>query len=164
MFRKAHSIIGFAAIVGVFLAGCSSDSDSTSESSTTSTATSPAPTASGEFCSFGEQFLDRGIALTAAMESNDATLLKAATGDTTTQIDGMTSSAPTDIAADLAVVRSLYAEFVAVLDAGSYDLVALSSDPAAQAVVDKLNSPEASNASSRVESFLTDACGITTES
>jgi hypothetical protein len=170
VFRRAQSIIGFgatigfAAIIGVSIAGCSSDSDSAGGSTTQSQPTSPRPEASAEFCSFGEQFLDRGTALTAAMEGNDATLLKAATDDTTAQIDGMTTSAPTQIAADLAVVRSLYAEFVAVLDGGNYDLVALSSDPAAQAVVDKLNSPEASNASSRVETFLTDACGITTES
>jgi hypothetical protein len=164
VFRKAQSIIGFTAIVGVSIAGCTSDSDSASESTIRPVASASAPDASAEFCSFGEQFLDRGTALTAAMDSNDATLLRAATGETTTQIDGMTASAPPDIADDLAVVRSLYAEFVTVLEGGSYDLVALSTDPAAQAVVEKLNSPEASNASTRLDTFLTDACGIITES
>ena len=164
MFRKAQSIIGFAAVIGVSIAGCSSDSDSASESTTKPVATSPPAEASAEFCSFGEQFLDRGTALAAAMDSNDAALLRAATGETTTQIEGMTTSAPPAIADDLAVVRSLYAEFVTVLEGGSYDLVALSTDPTAQAVVDKLNSPDASNASTRLDSFLTEACGITTES
>ena len=98
------------------------------------------------------------------MDSNDGAMLQAATGETTTQLEGMTKSAPTEIAADLAVVSSLYAEFVAVLEGGSYDLVALSSDPVAQAVVEKLNSPEASNSSTKVDAFLTDACGITSES
>ena len=164
MFRKAQSIIGFAAIVGVSITGCSSDSDSRSEATTKPVASSPAPEASAEFCSFGEQFLDRGTALTAAMDSNDAALLQAATGETTTQIEGMTKSAPPEIADDLAVVRSLYAEFVGVLEGGDYDLVALSADPVAQAVVEKLNSPDASNASTNLDAFLTDACGITTES
>jgi hypothetical protein len=162
--RRGHSIIGLAAVVCALITSCSNDSDSERGSNTVPGAMTTTPEASAEFCAFGERFVDRGTAMAAAMDSTDAALLQSATDETTTQLEGMTASAPGEIADDLAVVRSLYAEFVAVLKGGNYDLVALSTDPAAQAVVDKLNDPQATTASTRLDAFLTDACGITTES
>jgi len=149
--------IGFLIVAGVFASACTSDS-------TSSPAGSTAPQASGEFCSFGEKFLDRGEAMTEAFDGNDPRLLQAATAGTTAQVDGMVAHAPAQIAADLAVVQATYKEFVAVLESGDYDLVALTGDPEAQAVIDSLDSPDVSNASTRVDTFLTQACGITTQS
>ncbi len=186
MLRKPLALL-FAAAFTVSLAACGGDdsgssaSDEGSDSTEAPAASSDAPDSSaggdesaattgapdfsgdggGEFCSqaqgFDEVFGDE------AFQSNDPADLEDqfnASQEASAQLE---ESAPDEIKADVAILADAIGGLIEVFAAADYDFTQLASDPEAIAQLEAFSSAEITDASTRVEAYLTEVCGISTD-
>ncbi len=182
MLRKPLALL-FAAAFTVSLAACGGDdSDSSApDEGSDSTEAAAAPDSSaggdesaastgapdfsgeggGEFCSqaqgFDEVFGDE------AFQSNDPADLEDQFNASQQALADLENSAPDEIKEDVGVIADALAGLIEVFEAANYDFTALAQDPEAIAQLEAFSSSEITDASTRVEAYLTEVCGISTE-
>jgi hypothetical protein len=185
MLRKPLALL-FAAAFTVSLAACGGDdsssaSDEGSDSTEAPAASSDAPDSSaggdesaattgapdfsgdggGEFCSqaqgFDEVFGDE------AFQSNDPADLEDQFNASQEALAQLEESAPDEIKADVAILADAIGGLIEVFAAADYDFTQLASDPEAIAQLEAFSSAEITDASTRVEAYLTEVCGISTD-
>jgi hypothetical protein len=183
MLRKPLALL-FAAAFTVSLVACGGDDsgssapDEGSDSTEAPAASSEAPDSSaggdesaastgapdfsgeggGEFCSqaqgFDEVFGDE------AFQSNDPANLEDQFNASQQALAELENSAPDEIKDDVGIIADALAGLIEVFSAANYDFTALAQDPEAIAQLEAFSSAEITDASTRVEAYLTEVCGI----
>ncbi|RPI12163.1 MAG: hypothetical protein EHM63_00185 [Actinobacteria bacterium] len=183
MLRKPLALL-FAAALVVTLAACGGDdSDSSapdegSDSTEAPAASSEAPDSSaggdesaastgapdfsgeggGEFCSQAQGFDE--VFGEEAFQSNDPADLEDQFNASQQALADLENSAPDEIKEDVGIIADALAGLIEVFESANYDFTQLAQDPDAVAQLEAFNSAEITDASTRVEAYLTEVCGI----
>lgn len=142
--RRLVMILMVAALAG---AACSSGSDDSASGDG----------ASVDFCENARQIVD-GSTLLQDVDFNDTDATRVAFEDFKTLVDNAASSAPSEIADDVALVKAFFDEFLTALEAADYNAVA-----ALGALGDSsIDQEELTAANARVSDYTSSECGIDT--
>ncbi len=183
MLRKPLALL-FAAAFVVGLAACGDDGGSlTAPAESSGSSGSEAPAASsdtgsgsgsadttevpdfsgsggGEFCGqaqeFDQLFGDQSFA------ADDPAAIEDSFNQAQDALDQLASSAPDEIKADVNTVKAALDSLVEVFESADYDFTKLAQDPEALAKLESFDSQEVTDASARVQAYLTQVCGIET--
>jgi hypothetical protein len=77
-------------------------------------------------------------------------------------LDELADKAPDEIKADVQTLSNALSTLIEVFESVDYDFTKLAQDPAAAAKLQEFDSQELTDASARVEAYLTQVCGIDT--
>ena len=183
MLRKPLSLL-FAAAIVLTLAACGDDSGSatatTSGSSgseapaassgapdtgSSSAGTTAAPNFSGsgseEFCAQAKGF-DETLGASDFGQSSDPAQVKESFTKAQDALKQLESSAPDEIKADVKTVSEAFTSLISVFESANYDFTKLAQDPAALAKLESFSGQEVQDASTRIEAYFSQVCGINT--
>jgi hypothetical protein len=140
----------------------SSDAPDSSAGGDESAATTGAPDFSGEgggeFCSqaqgFDEAFSDE------AFQPDDPADLEDQFNASQQALADLEDSAPDEIKEDVGILADAFASLIEVFESVNYDFTQLAQDPEAVAQLEAFNSAEITDATTRIEAYLTEVCGI----
>jgi hypothetical protein len=114
---------------------------------------------SKEFCSQAKGFEDT-LGSGDFGQSSDPAQLKDDFGNAEDALKKLESSAPDEIKDDVSTVSAALTSLIGVLESANYDFTKLAQDPAALAQLESFSSQEVTDASARVEAYLSQVCGI----
>ena len=180
MLRKPLALL----IAGAFvfaLAACGGD-DSGSATATTGSSGSEAPAASSgasdsssagttavpDFSgSGGEAFCGQAQQMDQlfggeSFNSNDPAALQNDFEQAQGALEDLAKSAPDEIKDDVKTISDALTSLISVFESANYDFTKLAQDPEALAKLESFSSQEVTDASARVEAYLTQVCGIST--
>ena len=72
------------------------------------------------------------------------------------------SSAPDEIKADVKTVSEAMSSLISVFESANYDFTKLAQDPEALAKLESFDGQEVQDASTRIEAYFAQVCGIST--
>ena len=72
------------------------------------------------------------------------------------------SSAPDEIKADVTTVSEAFTSLISVFESANYDFTKLAQDPEALAKLESFSGQEVQDASTRIEAYFSQVCGIST--
>jgi len=131
-----------------------------------SAGTTAAPNFSGsgskEFCAQAKGFQDTFGSSDAFGQSTDPAQLKDDFSKAEDALKQLESSAPDEIKADVKTVSESLSSLIAVFESANYDFTKLAQDPAALAKLESFDSQEVQDASTRIEAYFSQVCGIST--
>jgi hypothetical protein len=118
--------------------------------------------ADSEFCELARRVEDSEF-----LEGDDPEQLREEYQDVSEAFDQLRDTAPDEIRDDIQLLGDQLDEFIAVLDEYDFSFTALAEaaadNPELAASLDAVSSPEFEEASDRVDTYVTDVCGISTE-
>jgi hypothetical protein len=184
MLRKPLALL--VAVGFVFaLAACGDDSGSATATTSGSSGSAPAASSGGadtssgsgsadttapnfsgsgskEFCAQAKGFQDTFGSNDAFGQSSDPAQLKDDFSKAEDALKQLESSAPDEIKADVKTVSESLSSLIAVFESANYDFTKLAQDPAALAKLESFDSQEVQDASTRIEAYFSQVCGIST--
>lgn len=183
MLRKPLFLLFDGAIV-LTLAACGDDSGSAtattsgssgsqapaasggaSDTSSGSAGTTAAPNFSGsggeKFCSQAQGF-EQTLGSSDFGQSSDPAQLKDNFAKAQDALKTLEKSAPDEIKADVKTVSDAFTSLIAVFESANYDVTKLTQDPAALAKLESFSGQEVQDASTRIEAYFSQVCGIST--
>lgn len=140
-------------------------SDSADDTSGGSADSTEVPNFSGSggdaFCSQAQGFEDTfgGEDFAASTDPNELRDDYAKAQDALSQLE---DSAPDEIKGDVQIVSDAMSQLIEVFESADYDFTKLANDPEALAKLESFGSQEVQDASTRVEAYLNDVCGLDT--
>jgi hypothetical protein len=140
----------------------SSETPDSSAGGDESAATTAAPDFSGEggdeFCGEAQGFNE--VFSGEAFQSDDPANLEEQFNASQQALEQLEESAPDEIKEDVGIIADALAGLIDVFASANYDFTQLAQDPEAIAQLEAFNSQEITDASTRVEAYLTEVCGI----
>jgi hypothetical protein len=131
-----------------------------------SAGTTAAPNFSGsgskEFCAQAKGFQDTFGQNADFGQSSDPAQLKDDFSKAEDALKQLESSAPDEIKADVKTVSESLSSLISVFESANYDFTKLAQDPAALAKLESFDSQEVQDASTRIEAYFSQVCGIST--
>lgn len=182
MLRKPLAFL-FAAVIVVGLAACGDDGGSAvGPSGTSGSSGSEAPAASSDAGgdssagttavpdfsgSGGEAFCGQakdleGVFSGDSFSNTDPASLKDDYEKAQSALDDMADKAPDEIKGDVQTLSNALGTLIEVFESVDYDFTKLAQDPQAAAKLQEFDTQELSDASARVEAYLSQVCGIDT--
>jgi hypothetical protein len=140
----------------------SSGAGDTSSGSADTTAPNFSGSGSKEFCAQAKGFQDTFGSSDAFGQSTDPAQLKDDFSKAEDALKQLESSAPDEIKADVKTVSESLSSLIAVFESANYDFTKLAQDPAALAKLESFDSQEVQDASTRIEAYFSQVCGIST--
>lgn len=136
--------------------------DTTVSDTTVVTTTLPPPGAGSPYCTTVAEVLDdfRAIADAPAGAVSDPAAVEVLFTNVRSALEAMEAAAPDEVSDDFAVLNEAYGNSFDALEAGGWDVMAVSADPATSAQLDAMNSEEVNSAATAIETFTLDSCGI----
>ena len=115
-----------------------------------------------EFCAQAKGFEDTFGSNDAFGQSSDPAQLKDDFSKAQDALKQLESSAPDEIKADVKTVSEAMSSLISVFESANYDFTKLAEDPAALAKLESFDSQEVQDASTRIEAYFSQVCGIST--
>jgi hypothetical protein len=140
-------------------------SSGAADTSSGSAGTTAAPNFSGsgsqEFCAQAQGF-DQTLGSSDFGQSSDPAQLKDNFAKAQDALKTLEKSAPDEIKADVKTVSDAFTSLIAVFESANYDFTKLAQDPEALAKLEGFDSQEVQDASTRIEAYFSQVCGIST--
>jgi len=145
-------------------AASSGAADTSSGSGSAGTTAAPNFSGSGgeEFCAQAKGFEDTFGSSDSFGQSTDPAQLKDDFSKAEDALKQLESSAPDEIKADVKTVSESLSSLISVFESVNYDFTKLAQDPAALAKLESFDSQEVQDASTRIEAYFSQVCGIST--
>ncbi len=179
MLRKPVALVIACAFVFA-LAACGGDDSGSATATTGGSSGSEAPAASDggssagttavpnfsgsggdKFCSQAKGFQD-SFGANDFSNSSDPAALKDQFAKAEDALKQLESSAPDEIKADVKTVSAAFSSLISVFESANYDFTKLAQDPAALAKLESFSGQEVTDASTRIEAYFSQVCGIST--
>jgi hypothetical protein len=130
-----------------------------------SAGTTAAPNFSGsgsdKFCAQAKGF-DETLGATDFGQSSDPAQVKESFTKAQDALKQLEASAPDEIKADVTTVSEAFTSLIAVFESANYDFTKLAQDPEALAKLESFGGQEVQDASTRIEAYFSQVCGIST--